>query len=405
MAAGQAAASGCSVLLLEKMGQCGLKLCITGKGKCNITNTRSWKDFADHIYPQADFLRPAFWSFSNEAVLVFFHSIGIDTVKERGNRIFPACQSAPLVRDALVKWAKERGVHILTRVKVLALESTGKQITSVQYQKQEKEVSVICKAVVLATGGYSFPLTGSDGDGHRLAEQLGHKIIPCFPALTGLMPKGYDKRLQGITLNNIGLDLRIDGALVREEFGEIIFTDQGIEGSLGYRLSRQVVMAMCKKQEAVLVLNLKAAIPREQLEARVHRDAQRLGMEPVAIFLRRYMPGELVPPFMGYIGLWPGDFVKELSADQIQKLLRGLQHWELPIERYGGYDRAIVTGGGISLQYIRKKDMRSQIMENLFFAGELIDLDGDTGGYNLQIAFSTGALAGKNAADLSQAKA
>ena len=404
MASGCAAATGCSVLLLEKMDQCGRKLCITGKGRCNITNIKKWDDFSAHIYPQSDPLRPAFRSFSNRDVVSFFTRIGIYSQRERGDRIFPLCESAPMVRDALVKWAAKEGVEIVTGARVAALASANNKIVSIQYRRQGRALSVACGALVLATGGYSFPLTGSEGDGHRMAADLGHKVTPCFPALTGLMPKDYDRRLQALTLNNVGLGLKIDGDLVREEFGEVLFTDQGIEGSLGYRLSRQVVSAMSMGRQVSLVLNLKAAIPPEQLEARLHRDVERLGAEQVAIFLRHYMPRELVLPFMNYLDFWASDLMSGLKPEQVQKLWQGLQHWEVPIVRYGGFDRAIVTAGGVSLTDVRKKDMRSRIVENLFFGGELIDLDGDTGGYNLQIAFSTGALAGKKAAELVQAK-
>ena len=399
MAAGSAAMQGCSVLLLEKMEQCGRKLCITGKGRCNITNTKEWDEFSTHIHPQADFLRPAFRGFSNEAAVTFFQSIGIDTVTERGHRVFPASQSAPEVRDALVKWATEQGVEIVTGAQVFALELIEKEIKCVHYQKSNQKMSVASGAVVLATGGYSFPVTGSNGDGHHIAEQLGHTITPCFPALTGLMPKNWDNRFQGITLNNVRLSLMINDEIVREEFGEIVFTDLGFEGSLGYRLSRQVVMAMRSGHRVRFIINLKAAIPPEQLQTRLQRDFLKFASEPLSLFMRHYLPRELVLPFIEAVGLRQDEQIITLTSIQKERLLHGLIHWEFPIERYAGYDRAIVTGGGVSLQEIRKKDMRSKVIDNLFFAGEIIDLDGDTGGYNLQIAYSTGVLAGRRAAD------
>jgi len=400
MAAGHAAAAGCTVLLLEKMEQCGRKLCITGKGRCNITNTKEWDDFSTHIHPQADFLRPAFLGFSNRDVVALFNQIGIETQRERGDRIFPACQSALMVRDALVQWAKKQGVVITNGAKVDGLVTTEKQIDSVQYSINNRKETVACRAVILATGGLSFPLTGSEGDGHRFAKDLGHKITSCFPSLTGLMPRNYDKRLQGITLNNVGLSFLVDGEVVREEFGEVIFTDLGFEGSLGYRFSRQVVTAMRNGQKVSLIVNLKAAVPFEQLRARIHRDFLKLSTETTEQFVRHYLPQGLLYPFLSAMGLKANEQIVTWTPAQKERLLQGLQQWEHPIESYAGYDRAIVTAGGVSIKEIQKKNMRSKMVENLFFAGEVIDLDGDTGGYNLQIAFSTGAMAGGGAAKL-----
>ena len=399
VAAGHAAATGCSVLLLEKMEQCGKKLCITGKGRGNLTNFKEWDVFSTHIHPQSDFFRPAFRGFANREVIAFFNRIGIDTQRERGDRIFPVCQSAPMVRDALVKWATAQGVEIVTGAKVCALAATKQQIDSMEYLKQNQTQNVACGAVILATGGYSFPATGSEGDGHRLAAASGHTITPCFPSLTGLMPINYDTRLQGITLNNVRLSLSIDTEIVREEFGEIIFTDLGFEGSLGYRFSRQAVMAMYHGHKISLIINLKAAIPHEQLAARLQRDFINVASESLSHFMRHYLPHEVIDPFIDSMGLRAQTLVSSLTPAQKTELLQALYHWEFPIERYAGYDRAIVTAGGVSLKEIQKKDMRSKIIENLFFAGEIIDLDGDTGGYNLQIAFSTGALAGTKAAE------
>ena len=404
VAAGHAAAGGCSVLLLEKGEQCGKKLCITGKGKCNITNTKEWDDFSTHIYPQSLFFRPAFHHFSNKDTIAFFNQIGVETLKERGDRIFPVSQSAPMVRDALVQWATEQGVNIVTKARVTQLKVGDQQIGSVQYQRDSKTENVLCGAVVVATGGYSFPLTGSDGEGHILAQALGHQITPCFPSLTGLMPHNYDKRLQGVTLNNVGLSLVVDTEIVREEFGEIIFTDLGFEGSLGYRLSRQVVTAMRSGSKVGLTINLKAAIPSQQLQERFRRDLLRLPSETTEQFMRHYLPRELLHPFLGAAGVHLGKQIGALTPVEKERLLHQLQHWEFSIERYAGYDRAIATAGGVSLKEIQKKEMRSKIVRNLFFAGEVVDLDGDTGGYNLQIAFSTGVLAGQGAARLLNSK-
>ena len=399
LAAGSAAVEGRNVLLLEKMDSCGRKLCITGKGKCNLTNGKKWDDFSTRIHPYPHFFRPAFRGFSNEETVKFFNHIGIETFRDRGDRIFPVCLSAPKVRDALVKWATDQGVKIVTGAKVVALEKVDNRIKSVQYHRHNQKVDVMCKAVILATGGLSFPATGSDGVGHAIAKGLGHTVTPCFPSLTGLMPEDFDTRLQGVTLNNIALSLMVNGEVVREEFGEVIFTDLGFEGSLGYKFSRQAVTAIHNKQSVHLIINLKAAIPPQQLPSRWQRDILRFDSEPLSSFMRHYLPRELVRPFIDALGLHADRQMVSLTPAQKERLQQQLTQWEFPIARYAGYDRAIATAGGVSIKEIQKKDMRSKIIRNLFFAGELIDLDGDTGGYNLQIAFSTGALAGKKAAE------
>lgn len=399
MAAGCAAGQGCRVLLLEKMDRCGRKLCLTGKGRCNLTNIKNWNEFADHVHTQSDFFRSAFWGFSNQAVMDFFASIGIETVKERGDRVFPACQDARKVADALVKWMKGQGVKLYVGARVNRLEYAEGRIQSLYYTKNGQTFGVKAGAYVLATGGCSYPATGSTGDGYVLAEAVGHTITDCFPSLTALMPEAYDPRLQGITLINVGLSLLVNGQSVREEFGELAFTDLGIEGPLGLRLSRQAVIALRSGAKVSLALNLKPALSCGQLKDRLQRDCISFGLEPLEIFLKHYLPRALIRPFINAMSLKPGEQARKLAPAQSERLLRGLRHWTFPVVRYGGFERAVVTAGGISLKEIQKKDMRSKIAKNLFFAGEVIDLDGDTGGYNLQIAFSTGMLAGKKTAE------
>ncbi|MDR2584867.1 MAG: NAD(P)/FAD-dependent oxidoreductase, partial [Prevotellaceae bacterium] len=269
---------------------------------------------------------------------------------------------------------------------------------SVKYISYHKDKYIECETLVLATGGYSFPSTGSSGEGYQLAKDMGHTIAPCFPSLTGLLPKDYDTRLQGITLSNVQLSLKIDEIIEQEVFGEVIFTDLGFEGSLGYRLSRKVVTAMNHGHKPSLVLNLKAAIPLPELRSRLQNDYLKYTSESLSLFMRHYLPRELILPFLDAMRLKSNQLICKLLPENTETLLKGLTCWVFPIERYAGYERAIVTAGGVSIEEIQKKDMRSKIIDNLFFAGEIIDLDGDTGGYNLQIAFSTGVMAGLGAA-------
>ena len=399
MAAGSAATQGCSVLLLEKMERCGRKLSITGKGRGNLTNAKEWNEFSAHIYPQADFFRPAFWNFSNKAVIDFFKSIGVETVVERGARVFPLCQEAPKVAEALVKWVKKMGSMVETGAQVVVFQCENGMIPSIHYIKNGVQQSVGAGAVILSTGGCSYPATGSTGDGHAIAKKVGHTTTPLFPSLTALMPEDYDTRLQGVTLTNVCLSLWVDGKMVQEEFGEMAFTDLGIEGALGLRLSRNAVAGKRKGAKVSLVMNLKPALSREQLESRLVKDCRTFENEALKNFLGRYLPSNLILPFIYAISISPSIKISYLSNSNILKILEQFQFWEFPVVHYGDFNRAVVTAGGISLKEIQKKDMRSKMVENLFFAGEIIDLDGDTGGYNLQIAFSTGVLAGKKAAE------
>jgi len=242
---------------------------------------------------------------------------------------------------------------------------------------------------ILATGGKSYPTTGSTGDGYPLASALGHTVEPLFPTLTALMPVNYDRRLEGTQLRNVRLELYTEQVLRRSEEGELYFTNLGIEGPIGFRVSRQAVVALNKNQRVALHLNLKPALTREQLMARWNREEKddpscRVGTGPLSLRLKHYMPEAIIASFLKYLaesGLHPVD---------------GMLRWVFPIASYGDWARAVVTAGGISMKEIDLHTMRSKLVANLSFAGEILDLDADSGGYNLQIAFATGRVAGKH---------
>ncbi|MDD3202064.1 MAG: aminoacetone oxidase family FAD-binding enzyme, partial [Bacteroidales bacterium] len=254
--------------------------------------------------------------------------------------------------------------------------------------------SILSKAVIIATGGLSYPSTGSTGMGYELAESFRHTIVNTFPSLTALVPEKYDESLYGIELNNVELNLMIDKDLVQSERGDVSFTTGGIEGSLGYRVSRKAVKALINGQKVALTIDLKHALSLAQLSDRISRDVAALGaskdnlsQSQMKLLLRGLMPAALIAPFMAYN--------KDLNVDNLPAKLK---EWYFVIKSYVGYKRAVVTAGGVAQSEIVAKSMRSKLVPNLYFAGEVIDIDGDTGGYNLQIAFSTGALAGTNAA-------
>lgn len=414
LAAGTAAERGARVVLLEKMEKPGRKLAITGKGRCNITNLKNWEDFSPHVHPVNRYFKPAFYNFTSEDTVAFFNNIGLPTVLERGTRVYPASQRAFDVIDALKSWLERLGVRIICGCQVLEFlreetkasasashetnnEIRQQRIKAVRVRSSQGEEKLLtADHFILATGGKTYPGTGSTGDGYALASALGHTIEPLFPTLTALMPVDYDRRLERVELRNVRLDLYIEDVLRRSEEGELLFSNLGIEGPIGFRVSRQAVVALNKGQRVSLHLNLKPALTREQLMLRWKREnslagsgsGSGSGSETYLVKrLRAYMPEALTGPFVKYVtvsGLHPVD---------------AMTRWVFPIASYGDWARAVVTAGGISMKEVDMRTMRSKLIENLSFAGEVLDLDADSGGYNLQIAFATGRLAGGGTSD------
>lgn len=398
MSAIKAAECGAEVLLIEKNHLCGRKLAITGKGRCNITNSKPWSEFATHIHPKNTFVKTAFFNFSNSATVDYFKSIGLRTVETRGNRVFPESMNAFDVVDALRERMQHLGVKLITDAELLAVGYDGNRFTCTYNDLSSarfiKTCTLTAGAVIVATGGLSYPATGSNGRGYELAEKFGHSTTHRFPSLVALMPKKYDSRLYNVELKNVGLNLFVGRDLVQSEMGDLTFTEDGIEGSLGFRVSRKAAHALENGSSVELVIDLKPAIPLDVLYERVKRefaafkwDEQMLNESRVKSLLRKFMPAELVNPFY--------NLSKSITVDNLADRLKD---WRFPIEKHAGYRRAVVTAGGISLDEVVSKTMMSRLVRGLFFAGEVLDIDGDTGGYNLQMAFSTGALAGQSAA-------
>ena len=396
MAAIAAAEQGCRVVLLEKNAFCGKKIHITGKGRCNITNTRPWDEFAPHVHPVSTFFRTAFHHFSNEALVALLNRIGLETVVERGGRIFPKSLCARDVSRVLSEYAQQLGVTFLFGRDVLRVAPTGEglQCHCLVAGATMRDEMVEAAAVIVATGGLSYPSTGSTGRGYEIAAAFGHGLVETFPSLTALMPERYDPELVGIELKNVGVRLFVDRDPIQWEEGELSFTEGGIEGALGFRISRRAVAALRKGQRVEVSLDLKPGLTPEQLENRISRELAALGCSrgnvgplKMRALLRTLMPQRLIGPFLhAHSGLSAGT------------LAAALKDWRWRIVRYTGYERAVVTAGGIPQKELIAKTMQSRKCDRLYFAGEVVDLDGDTGGYNLQIAFSTGALAGFSAA-------
>jgi len=398
MAAIKAAETGCEVIVLEKNSFCGKKINITGKGRCNITNTRKWNEFAEHLHPSAAFVRNAFYNFSNEALRDYLLEIGLETVVERGERVFPASMKASDVSKTLVQRMEELGVKIIYDCDVLSVKKSGSGEFICSCSKNSslsEEETISAKAVIVATGGLSYPTTGSTGTGFDIARDFGLEVSETFPSLTALTPQHYDFTLEGIELKNVGLNLFIDRDLIQVEQGDLTFTSGGIEGALGFRLSRKAVKALRNGAKVEVELDLKPALTMESLTRRIERELSfdKLTLEsemgPVKMrnLLRSLMPEALIKPF------------QNANPDlKPRNLAERLKSWRFKITSYVGYERSVVTAGGVSQKEIVPKTMCSRKVDGLYFAGEVLDIDGDTGGYNLQIAFSTGALAGERAA-------
>lgn len=397
MAAGTAARNGKRVLLIEKMEKSGRKVRITGKGRCNVTNARPAEEFASQVRANADFFAPAFAEFNNRAAIKFFERAGVKLEIERGERVFPQSGKAWDIANALLEYCFENGVKIIYSTRVTEIMTLGDKAFGVRYiNKRGFARKEECAQVILATGGVSYPSTGSTGDGYAFAADLGHTIEPLRPSLTPLVSShpqiGY---LDGVLLRNVKAVLYIDDEPVREEFGEIGFSERGIEGAVALRLSRDAVDALIDERKVKIVLDLKPALTEEILRDRIARETAE--MEPTEFFgelLRKLVPKPLVMPLANELDIHSKSYVSKLTEEQIMRLIRTLKGLTFPIVDYAPFEYAITTAGGVRCDEVNPYTMESLKIKGLYFAGEVLDLDANTGGYNLQIAFSTGRLAG-----------
>ena len=427
------------VLILEKMPRPGRKIMITGKGRCNFTNLKQWNEFSCHIHPKPNFLKPSFYNLTSEKMIWFLEDHGMESTVERGDRAFPVSHLASDVVDALVRAATNAGAELLC----------GKEVTEINHDpdagisyniKCGDGTAYASRKLIICTGGLSYPKTGSTGDGYGWAKSMGHSVTPLFPSLTAIVPKGYKipgqagndgavithqghpavtsgvngcpmkghidrstpqseigKSLCGNQLKNVELRIVIDGNEVQNEFGDLDFTDGGIEGPIGFKVSRRCVNAIVNGSKVTAVIDLKPAVEIEDLTVRIgtlwneiakdKRSANKLYKDRFKILLTKVLPMSLIPAFT------------HLNSNVDHKsLAKTLKNWKMEIEGYVGYERCVITAGGVSLDELTPKTLESKLTPGLYFAGEILDLDADTGGYNLQTAFSTGYLAGISAA-------
>jgi predicted Rossmann fold flavoprotein len=397
MAAGQAAELGAETLLLEKMKRPGRKLRITGKGRCNLTNLTPLPEFIAHFGPNGRFLRQAFSRFFTSELVAFLEGLGIQTVTERGGRVFPCSNQAQDVVDRLVQWVGERGVTVRTESPVERLLVEDGRAVGVKLA--QPGLLYHADAIILATGGASYPGTGSTGDGYGLAAALGHTIVPIRPALVPLETAGdVAPRLQGLSLRNVSVRVWADGKKQAEAFGEMLFTHFGLSGPIILSLSRQVVDALRQGQKVTLAIDLKPALNDRKLDARLLRDLDEHGKRQFQTLLKELLPRKLIPVCIELTGI-PADRVgHQITAEERRRLRTWLKDFRLEVIGHRPFTEAIITAGGVDTREVDARTMASRLVAGLYFAGEVLDLDADTGGYNLQAAFSTGWVAGRSAA-------
>jgi len=398
LAAISAAEEGASVLLIEKMSRPGRKMLISGKGRCNITNTAYQSEFYKKIYPKPKFLKHAFSTFFSKDILNLLEKNGLKTKEERGGRVFPESDKAKDVVDTLLNIIKANNVEIITDTKVIDIITDKNTVKSIKINRNGKSEEILCKNIILATGGKSYPATGSTGDGFILVKKLGHQIIKPLPALVPLITDGNTaEKLQGLSLKNIKAILWVNGKKFREEFGEMLFAHFGLTGPVILTLSRFAVSGLEDNFSVEISIDLKPALDEQKLDNRLQRDLNESGKKQIRNVLKNLLPSKLIPVVLELTKIDPYKECNQISAKERKKLRVLLKDLRFKIIGHRGYKEAIITAGGIDTNEIDGKTMMSKLVKNLYFAGEIIDSDAETGGYNFQIAFSTGWLAGKSA--------
>jgi predicted Rossmann fold flavoprotein len=397
MAAGQAANSGKHVLLLEKMNRPGRKLSITGKGRCNITNSAPLPEFISKIQPNRHFLQSTFAQFFFEELVEFMHQIGVKTVHERGGRIFPESGKAVEVTKKLVDWCEKTGVSIVSNSRIKQLIVENGTIKAVRADIEKKSQVLFASKVILASGGASYPATGSTGDGYKLAKDIGHTIEPIYPQLVPLISKEkISPSLVGLELKNCEITLWINNKKKESFFGEFTFMEFGISGPIILSLSRLAIPELLKSNKVEITIDFKPALDNKKLDNRLTREFNSDGKANLKSILKKLMPVKLIDTCLDSTGLSPDILGSQATSKDKKKLRNWLKEYKLTIVGNRPFEEAIITAGGISTKEINQKTMESKIIKGLYFAGEIIDLDGPTGGYNLQIAFSTGWVAGRS---------
>lgn len=397
MAAATAARNGRRVLLMEKMEKAGRKIRISGKGRCNLTNARPPEEFREAIRTNADFFDVAFAEFNNRATIRLFEHLGVKLDIERGQRVFPHSGKAWDIANALADYCTDNGVDMMFGARVAEVLAVEGKVYGVRYfNKRGFERKEEASNVIVATGGVSYPATGSTGDGYIFADKLGHTIEAVRPSLTPLRTSHPQRKyLDGLLLKNVSAQLYVDNELVREEFGEIGFSERGIEGAIALRMSRDAVDALIDGRKVKIVLDMKPALTEEMLTDRIRREIADMPPEEFfAELLRRLVPKQMVIPLAYELDVHSKNYIRKVTDAEIARLVKVLKGMTFPIVDYAPFEYAVVTAGGVRCDEVNRYTMQSEKVRGLYFAGEVLDIDANTGGYNMQIAFSTGRLAG-----------
>ncbi len=399
MAAYAAAETGHAVTLLEQNEKLGKKLFITGKGRCNLTNASDMEQLFANVVSNRKFLYSAFYSYDNEQVISFFESHGMPTKTERGNRVFPVSDHSSDVIAALSTALRGQHVEVLlhTKVKRLLLEKRDeeKRVTGVELADHTK---MHADAVIVATGGISYPSTGATGDGYRMAEESGHKMVSPTPALVPMeMKEPWVRDLQGLSLRNVRMSVTRGKKKLYEDFGEMLFTHFGVSGPMILSASASIKQSLIK-QPLDMYIDLKPALTQEALDKRLLREFEEAKNKQFKNSINKLLPAKMIPVIIELSGIDPDKKVNEISKEERNRLLMLFKKLPVTLNGPRGYNEAIITKGGIKVKEINPSTMESKLVNGLYFAGEVLDLDAYTGGFNLQIAWSTGYLAGTSAA-------
>lgn len=406
MAAFSSAENGNEVILIEKMQSLGRKLLITGKGRCNITSSLDIKEFIKNTPGNGKFLYSAFESYDNTDIIKFINEQGLEVKEERGNRIFPVTDKSQDVLKCFTKKLKELNVKILLNTKVKEILVRKKE--EIQYiigVKLEKGEEIEAEKVILATGGKSYPLTGSTGDGYKMVEELGHTIIEIKPSLVPLelFNKEESKQLQGLSLRNVRINI-IDenhNKIIYEDFGEMIFTHFGISGPIILSSSAHMVryknIENCMRDKKIRIdIDLKPALSIEKLDERILRDFELFKNKEFKNSLDKLLPQKLIDIIIERAKIDRFKRVNEINKEERKRLCNSIKKLQFYVSKFRPIEEAIITSGGVNIKEINPKTMESKIVKGLYFSGEIIDVDSYTGGFNLQIAYSTGYVAGKD---------
>ncbi|MGC9366602.1 MAG: NAD(P)/FAD-dependent oxidoreductase [bacterium] len=386
------------IQILEKMHRPGLKLGITGKGRCNLSNTAPLDDFIEHFRPNPKFLYPAFNNFFSGKLIEFLNQQKVKVKVERGGRIFPQSDSALQVANTLIDWNRKLGVDINTGNAVQSVKWEKNNLYPFKIMVKQKKSIYLSSAVIISTGGITYPLTGSSGDGYKWAQQLGHRLINPLPDLVGLyIDPQLNWDFQGsVSLKNVMITLSLEKDIQHREFGEAQLSKNLFEGPVVLKLSRFAVQALQRKQQVYLYLDLKPALSEKQLDRRLIKEFNQQGSKSAVKILKCLIPLKLVDSCLSQTGVPKHLKGGQLTSIHRKKICQWIKYNRFKVKTCQTPDRAIITAGGVHTDDINPKTMMSKIIPGLFFSGEIIDYAADTGGFNLQAAFSTGWLAGKS---------